>query len=151
VRINCSFLPLTEIQLMSPIRLPASSIFKQKTNGKRMCELRKLHECYNTTLVAVTFFLLVLFSNVVIFTVMTLYNRTIRNQCANGLNPTLLINNKKFWEELTAYFPLIRHGPHRKRRLQQFFYCCVSIYCRGNIFTEPLPVMIAGYTCRHTD
>jgi hypothetical protein len=23
--------------------------------------------------------------------------------------------NKKFWEELIAYFPLIRHGPHRKR------------------------------------
>jgi hypothetical protein len=22
---------------------------------------------------------------------------------------------KKFWEELIAYFPLIRHGPHRKR------------------------------------
>jgi hypothetical protein len=28
--------------------------------------------------------------------------------------------NKKFWEELIAYFPLIRHGPHRKRPLQQF-------------------------------
>jgi hypothetical protein len=24
---------------------------------------------------------------------------------------------KKFWEELTAYFPLIRHGPHRKRKI----------------------------------
>jgi hypothetical protein len=29
--------------------------------------------------------------------------------------------NKKFWEELIAYFPLIRHGPHRKQRLQQIF------------------------------
>jgi hypothetical protein len=29
--------------------------------------------------------------------------------------------NKKFWEELITYFPLIRHGPQRKRRLQQFF------------------------------
>jgi hypothetical protein len=28
---------------------------------------------------------------------------------------------KKFWEELMAYFPLIRHGLHRKRRLQQYF------------------------------
>jgi hypothetical protein len=28
---------------------------------------------------------------------------------------------KKFWEELIAYFPLRRHGSHRKRRLQQFF------------------------------
>jgi hypothetical protein len=29
--------------------------------------------------------------------------------------------NSTFWEELIAYFPLIQHGPHRKRRLQQFF------------------------------
>jgi hypothetical protein len=28
---------------------------------------------------------------------------------------------KKCWEELIAYFPLIRHGLHRKRRLQQLF------------------------------
>jgi hypothetical protein len=30
-------------------------------------------------------------------------------------------SNKKFWEELIVYFPLIRRGPDRKRRLQQFF------------------------------
>jgi hypothetical protein len=46
--------------------------------------------------------------------------------------------NKKFWEELIAYFPLIRHGLHRKRRIQQFFYCCVCIRCSGNVSTEPL-------------
>jgi hypothetical protein len=40
--------------------------------------------------------------------------------------------NKKFCEELIAYFPLIQHG-------QQFFYCCVCIRCRGNDFTEPFP------------
>jgi hypothetical protein len=34
--------------------------------------------------------------------------------------------------------PLIRHGPHRKRRVHSF-YCCMCIRCRGNIFTEPLP------------
>jgi hypothetical protein len=50
-----------------------------------------------------------------------------------------IIFNKKFWEELVAYFPLIRHEQHRKRRVQQFFYCCVYIRCRGNVFTEPLP------------
>jgi hypothetical protein len=33
----------------------------------------------------------------------------------------------------------IRHGPHRKRRFQQFFYCCVCIRYRGNVYTEPLP------------
>jgi hypothetical protein len=31
---------------------------------------------------------------------------------------------KKFWEELIAYFVLIRHGPHRNRSVQQF-YCCL--------------------------
>jgi hypothetical protein len=35
--------------------------------------------------------------------------------------------------------PLIRHGPHWKRRVQQFFYCCVCICYRGNVYTEPLP------------
>jgi hypothetical protein len=30
-------------------------------------------------------------------------------------------DNKKFWEKPVAYFPLIRHEPQRKRRLQQFF------------------------------
>jgi hypothetical protein len=30
-------------------------------------------------------------------------------------------NKKKFWLQLFAYFTLIRHGPHRKRRFQQFF------------------------------
>jgi hypothetical protein len=42
-------------------------------------------------------------------------------------------DNRKFWEELIAYFPLIRQVPHRKR-LQQFFHCCVCIRCRGNIW-----------------
>jgi hypothetical protein len=41
--------------------------------------------------------------------------------------------NKKFWEELIAYFSLIRNGQHRKRRLQKIFRCS------GNVFTEPLP------------
>jgi hypothetical protein len=33
----------------------------------------------------------------------------------------------------------IRHGTHWKRRVQQFFYCCVCIRYRGNVSTEPLP------------
>jgi hypothetical protein len=27
---------------------------------------------------------------------------------------SFLLNNKKCWEELIAYFPLMRYGPHRK-------------------------------------
>jgi hypothetical protein len=53
---------------------------------------------------------------------------------------TLILNlTKKFWEELMAYFNLIRHGPHGKRHVQQFFYFCVYIRSRGNVFTEALP------------
>jgi hypothetical protein len=47
--------------------------------------------------------------------------------------------NKKFWGELISYFPLIRHGLHRKRRIQQFCYFCVRIRCHGNVLTQPLP------------
>jgi cytochrome c oxidase assembly factor CtaG len=60
------------------------------------------------------------------------------------------ISNKKFWEELIAYFPLIRHGQHRKRCVQKF-YCCVCIRCRGNVYTEPLPTNYREYTHKHTD
>jgi hypothetical protein len=48
---------------------------------------------------------------------------------------------KKIWEELIAYFPLIRYGQHRKRCVEQFFYCCVCIRCHDNVFTETLPSM----------
>jgi hypothetical protein len=39
---------------------------------------------------------------------------------------------------------LIRHGPHWKLRVQQFFYCCVCIRYRGNVSTEPLPSNYRG-------
>jgi hypothetical protein len=47
-------------------------------------------------------------------------------------------------------FPLVRHEPHIKRRVQQYFYCCVCIRCRGNVFTEPLPSSDKGIHM-HTD
>jgi hypothetical protein len=34
---------------------------------------------------------------------------------------------------------LLQHGPHWKRRVQQFSYCCVCIRYRGKVSTEPLP------------
>jgi hypothetical protein len=55
---------------------------------------------------------------------------------------TFIINckcDKKFWEELVAYVPLIRHGLHRKQRVQQYFCCCLCNRCRGNGFTDQLP------------
>jgi hypothetical protein len=62
--------------------------------------------------------------------------------------------SRRSWEDNIEVFPkkkqevlgrtnrllsLIRHEPHWKRRVQQFFYCCVCIRYRGNISTEPLP------------
>jgi hypothetical protein len=49
-----------------------------------------------------------------------------------------LRSNKKFCEELIAYFPLVLNAQHKKRRFQKFYCCCVYIHCRGNVFTEPL-------------
>jgi hypothetical protein len=58
---------------------------------------------------------------------------------------------------------LIRHGPHRKRRVQQLFCCCMCIQCRGNVLPSLCPATIGGflpsrylatirgYTYRHTD
>jgi hypothetical protein len=34
---------------------------------------------------------------------------------------------QEFWEELIAYFPLIRHESHRRRRVQELFSSCVCI------------------------
>jgi hypothetical protein len=45
---------------------------------------------------------------------------------------------------------LIGHGSHRKRQVQQFFYCCIYICCRSKIFTEPLPVNDWGHTQVHS-
>jgi hypothetical protein len=44
----------------------------------------------------------------------------------------------------------IQHGPHWKRRAQQFFDCCVCIRYRGNVSTEPLPTNDRGDTQTHT-
>jgi hypothetical protein len=37
------------------------------------------------------------------------------------------MSDQSFWEELIAYFPLIRHEPHRKRHLQHFFVTVENI------------------------
>jgi hypothetical protein len=60
---------------------------------------------------------------------------------ASGVEEKLKLQwmlNYKFCEERIAYFLLIRHVQHSKRRVQQFCYCCVCIRCRGKVFTEPL-------------
>jgi hypothetical protein len=43
----------------------------------------------------------------------------------------------------------IRHGPHRKWRVQQFFYCCVCIRYRSNVSTEQLSIKDKGDTHTH--
>jgi hypothetical protein len=54
-------------------------------------------------------------------------------------------SNEKFWEELIAYFSLIRHGPHRKRHLQNF---SVAV---GTILTSCYLTMRGEYTDRNID
>jgi hypothetical protein len=49
-------------------------------------------------------------------------------------------NNKNAWEELIAYLPWYSTDRIKNdASVQQFFYCCMFIRCRGKIFTEPLP------------
>jgi hypothetical protein len=54
-------------------------------------------------------------------------------------------------ERTNRLLSLIRHRPHWKRRVQQFFYCCASIHYRNNVSTEPLPSNDrGGFTDTHT-
>jgi hypothetical protein len=46
----------------------------------------------------------------------------------------ILIIDKKFWEELIAYFPLKRHGQHRKRKKIRGRYTDIQ---RARIFLNP--------------
>jgi hypothetical protein len=69
---------------------------------------------------------------------MTEFKYNNNNNNNNNSNNSNNNNNNKFWEEPIAYFPSIRHGPHRKPRVQQFYYC-ICFRCRDNGFTEPLP------------
>lgn len=39
-----------------------------------------------------------------------------------------------------------QHGLHKKHCFQQYFYSCVCIPCRANVFTEPLSSNDGGYT-----
>jgi hypothetical protein len=49
------------------------------------------------------------------------------------------MNKQEVLGRTNCLLSLIRHGPQRKRRVQQFFYCCVCIRYRGNVSNEPLP------------
>jgi hypothetical protein len=76
-----------------------------------------------------------------------------RNRCSseNGFQQEVLGRTNRL-------LTLIRHGPHWKRRFQQFFYCCVCICRRGDVSTEPIGgfllsrclVTIRGDTQTHT-
>jgi hypothetical protein len=59
--------------------------------------------------------------------------------------------NKLFWEELIAYFPLIRHVPYRKRLVQQLFYCYIVFVVVVTFLPSSCLTTIVGHTYRHTD
>jgi hypothetical protein len=58
---------------------------------------------------------------------------------------TKVIRNKTLWEQLIAYFPLIRHGPPRKERLHQVFVAAGTSLSSCHLAT------IEGYKGRLTD
>jgi hypothetical protein len=78
----------------------------------------------------------------------------------NNVQQTILIMNKKFWEELIPCIPLIQYGEHRKR-LQQFFLTELlpsnykRIHRQTHRHTRPtililLRVLVAAGTCLST-
>jgi hypothetical protein len=57
--------------------------------------------------------------------------------------------NKKFWEELIAYFPLIRHGPHRKRKKSGRRYTSSKVVVwLGKLLLALASTVILGSQCR---
>jgi hypothetical protein len=52
---------------------------------------------------------------------------------------------KKVLGRINRLHSLIRHGPHWKRCVQQFFYCCVCIRYSDNVCTEPLPSNVRDF------
>jgi hypothetical protein len=65
----------------------------------------------------------------------TTFDRDNRTPC----QPTFLILKQEILGSPNRLRSLIRHGPHRKQRVQQFFYCCLCIRLRCNVSTEQLP------------
>jgi hypothetical protein len=57
--------------------------------------------------------------------------------------------NKKFWEEVIAYFPSIRHGPHIKRRTNNSIILCV-FFAAVTFLPCRFLATIVGYTYRQT-
>jgi hypothetical protein len=56
---------------------------------------------------------------------------------ANRTDPEII--RKEVLGRTNRLLSLIRHGPQRKRCIQQFFCCCACIRCHGNVLTEMLP------------
>jgi hypothetical protein len=57
---------------------------------------------------------------------------------------TFLMLKQEVLGRSSRLLSLIRDGPHWKRRVQQFFYCCLCIRYRGSVSTEPLPSNYKG-------
>jgi hypothetical protein len=61
----------------------------------------------------------------------------------NVFTDPLLSNDRRI--RRPTYFPLIQHGPHRKR-VQQFLYCCVAV---GTCLPNRCLGTVWGYTHKH--
>jgi hypothetical protein len=54
-------------------------------------------------------------------------------------NASWLNHEQKVLGKTNLLLSFIRHRKHKKRRVNNFFYGCMCIRCRGNNFIEPLP------------
>jgi hypothetical protein len=64
---------------------------------------------------------------------------SIRHLFCYRLKLTVYIKQQEVLGSTNRLLSLTRHGPHWKRRVQQFLYCCLGIRYRGNVSTELLP------------
>jgi hypothetical protein len=71
--------------------------------------------------------------------------------CRIYIYPTFLMFKQEVLGRTNRLLSLTRHGPHWKRRVQQFFCCCVCLRYRGNVATEPLPSNDKGDKHTHTE
>jgi hypothetical protein len=78
------------------------------------------------------------------------WKESVQGTCLKSSHAPSISSLQINWEKevlgrTNRLFSLIRHGPHWKRRVQQFLYCCVCIRYRGNVSTEPLPSNDKGF------
>jgi hypothetical protein len=118
--------PVLPFPSISTIFSPLNLLFNPEDTGRRSPQNVGKYK-YTRTIQRHTF-------KVVISISFFIFYNEISNFSSINIRVTVQgIANKKFWEELIAYFPSIKHGPHRKRLPPTI------LRCHGNVLIEVLP------------